>query len=150
MSTMNVRADVLRDLREALEIDPQAVRGRAGEDQLRLMLVRETLDGVVVDRLVPVEAIADRLEPLAAHVDGHAVREVAAFGEAHARNVSPGFSSAKNTAWFACEPEFGCTFAAPAPNSAFARSIAERLDDVDVLAAAVSSACPGSPRRTCW
>ena len=40
------------------------------------------------------------------------------------RKVSPGFIAAKNTAWFACEPEFGCTLAASAPKSLFTRSIA--------------------------
>lgn len=38
--------------------------------------------------------------------------------------VSPGLSIAKNTPWFACEPEFGCTFALSAPNNCFTRSIA--------------------------
>ena len=38
---------------------------------------------------------------------------------------------------FACAPECGCTLACSAPNSAFARSMASALDDVDELAAAV-------------
>ena len=38
--------------------------------------------------------------------------------------VSPGWSRAKNTAWLACEPEFGWTLAKPASNSCFTRSIA--------------------------
>ncbi len=38
--------------------------------------------------------------------------------------VSPGFRTAKNTPWLACEPEFGWTLAASAPNSALTRSIA--------------------------
>ena len=38
--------------------------------------------------------------------------------------VSPGCSSARNTAWFIWLPEFGCTLAKPAPNSFLARSIA--------------------------
>ena len=40
------------------------------------------------------------------------------------RIVSPGLSAAVYTAWFACEPECGCTFAHGAPNSFFARSMA--------------------------
>ncbi len=51
--------------------------------------------------------------------------------------VSPGLSIAKNTPWFACEPEFGCTFAASAPNSCLDAVDRELLDDVDVFAAAV-------------
>ncbi len=38
--------------------------------------------------------------------------------------VSPGCSSARNTAWFIWLPEFGCTFAKLQPNSFLARSIA--------------------------
>ena len=37
---------------------------------------------------------------------------------------SPGFASARYTAWFAGEPEYGCTFACCMPNRLFARSIA--------------------------
>jgi hypothetical protein len=51
--------------------------------------------------------------------------------------VSPGWSRAKKTAWFACEPEFGWTFAKAAPNSCFRRSIASCSAHVDELAAAV-------------
>ena len=38
--------------------------------------------------------------------------------------VSPGCSSARNTAWFIWLPEFGWTLAKLAPNSFLARSIA--------------------------
>ena len=38
--------------------------------------------------------------------------------------ASPGCSSARNTAWFACAPLCGCTLAKPQPNSFVARSIA--------------------------
>ena len=39
-------------------------------------------------------------------------------------NVSPGCSSARNTAWFIWLPEFGWTLAKLQPNSFFARSMA--------------------------
>ncbi len=38
--------------------------------------------------------------------------------------VSPGCSTEKYTAWFACEPECGWTLAQSAPKSFFARSMA--------------------------
>jgi hypothetical protein len=40
------------------------------------------------------------------------------------RIVSPGCSMAMYTAWLACEPECGWTFAYSEPKSFFARSIA--------------------------
>jgi hypothetical protein len=42
--------------------------------------------------------------------------------------VSPGCSSAKKTAWLACEPEFGCTLACSAPNSFLSAVDGELLD----------------------
>ena len=51
--------------------------------------------------------------------------------------VSPGCSSAKNTAWFAWAPECGCTLAKPQSNSRLARSMARVFGDVDIFAAAV-------------
>jgi len=41
------------------------------------------LQYVVIDVFVSIEAVAHHVEPLAAHVQRHAMREVAAFGEAH-------------------------------------------------------------------
>ena len=38
--------------------------------------------------------------------------------------VSPGFTTVKYTAMFACAPECGCTLAWSAPNSALAREMA--------------------------
>src|SRR3569623_36458 len=51
--------------------------------------------------------------------------------------VSPGCSSARNTAWFIWLPEFGCTLAKLAPNSFLARSNREVLGNVDPLTTAV-------------
>ena len=53
---------------------------------LGLCLVGLALHGVVVDRFVGVQAVADDVEPLAAHVQRHAVGQVAAFGQAHAHD----------------------------------------------------------------
>ena len=51
--------------------------------------------------------------------------------------VSPGCSSARNTAWLAWLPEFGCTLANLQSNSRVTRSIARVLGDIDELAAAI-------------
>ncbi len=51
--------------------------------------------------------------------------------------VSPGLAKAISTAWLACEPEFGCTLAASAPNSCLEAVDGELLGHVDVLAATV-------------
>ena len=53
------------------------------------------------------------------------------------RIVSPGFNAAKNTAWFACAPEWGCTLARLGAEQLLHPLDGEQLGDVDVLAAAV-------------
>jgi hypothetical protein len=51
--------------------------------------------------------------------------------------VSPGFNAAKKTAWLACAPECGWTFAQSAEKSRLRTIDCELLGDVDMLAAAV-------------
>ena len=80
------RADVLGDLGKSLEVDAQGIGRGAGDDQLGLGLMGLALHGVVVDLFLVIEAVGDDVEPLAAHVQGHAVGEVAAFGQAHAHD----------------------------------------------------------------
>ncbi len=89
------RADGLGHLGEALEVDAQAVGRGTGDDQLGLVLVRQPLHRVVVDGFMGVQAVADHLEPLAAHVQRHAVRQVAAFGQAHAHDGVAGLQQAE-------------------------------------------------------
>lgn len=81
-----VRADGLGHLGDALEVDAQRKRGGAGDDQLGLLLLCQRFEGIVVDVFLRVQAVADDVEPLAAHVERHAVRQVAAFGQAHAHD----------------------------------------------------------------
>ena len=51
--------------------------------------------------------------------------------------VSPGCSSARNTAWFIWLPEFGCTLAKLRAEQLLGALDRQRLGDVDELAAAV-------------
>ena len=64
--------------------------------------------------------------------------------------VSPGLSSAKNTAWFIWLPELGWTLAKLAAEQGFGALDRQRLDHVGVFAAAVIALARDSPRRTCW
>ena len=60
---------------------------RPGDDQLRLVLAGQPRDRVEVDPVrVRRDAVADRLEVLAAKVELHAVRQVPAVGEVHAED----------------------------------------------------------------
>ena len=80
------RADFLGDFGEAREIDPQGEGGGASDDQFRLVFARLGFHRVVVDVFRGVESIGHHLEPFAAHVERHAVGEMAAFGQTHAHD----------------------------------------------------------------
>ena len=81
------RADGLRDGADAREVDHARVGAGADHDHLRLVLVRELLELLVVDSLVVLaDAVGhDRVE-LAGEVERVAVREVAAVRQVHAEH----------------------------------------------------------------
>ena len=74
-------ADLMRNFRKALEVDPLRIGRCPGHDELRLIFLRETLDLVDVDFLGFVQAVRNAMEVLAGEIEVHAVREVAAVGE---------------------------------------------------------------------
>ena len=80
------RTDFLGDLGEALEVDAQRIRGGTGDDDARLVFAGKLLHRVVIDLFFCVETVGDDVEPLARHVERHAVGEVAAFGKTHAHD----------------------------------------------------------------
>jgi len=79
------------------------------------MLEREAPQRVVIDALAGVEAVASARKSLPLRLTRGAVREMAAMSERHAQESVAGLEYAKYTAWFACEPECGCTLAYSAP-----------------------------------
>jgi hypothetical protein len=93
-----IGADGLGDLGKALEVDAQAVGRGAGDDELGLVLMSQALHRVVIDLFFLVQAVTDDFEPLPAHVQRHAVGQVAAFGEAHAHDGVAGLQQAEEHA----------------------------------------------------
>ena len=74
-----IGADRVGDLAEALPVPDARIGGAAGKDQLRLGLVRLPFDLIHVEQMVVLaHTVGDDLEPLAAHVDRRAVRQVPA------------------------------------------------------------------------
>ena len=81
------RADRLADGADPLELDDARVGARADHDHLRLVLVRQPLELLVVDPLVVfAHAVGDDGVELAGEVQRMAVREVAAVREVHAEH----------------------------------------------------------------
>ena len=79
-------ARVAGNLREAREIDPQAVGRGASDDDARLVLMREPFHLVVVDLLGLVQAVRLDVEPLARDVDRRSVGQMSAHRQRHAQN----------------------------------------------------------------
>ena len=72
------------DRADALEVDHARIGARADHDHLRLVLVREPLELVVVDPLVVLpHAVGDDGVELAGEIQRMAVREVAAVRQVH-------------------------------------------------------------------
>src|SRR5690554_1506718 len=71
--------DSISDSAEALEIEEAGIGGAAGDDELRLMLLRGRLDLIHIDEVrLSVDPIADGVEPAPREVDRGAMREVTA------------------------------------------------------------------------
>ena len=130
-------ADVTRDAGETLEIDAQRIGRGAGDDQLGLVLVRLALHGLVVDRLLRVKAVRDDVEPLAAHVERHAVGQVAAFGEAHPHDRVARLQERQEHRFVGLCARVGLHVGGVRPEQLPDPVDRQLLGDVDVLAAAV-------------
>jgi hypothetical protein len=122
---------------EALEVDAQRVGRGAGDDQPRLVLVRQALHRVVVDLFHGVQPVGDHLEPLAAHVQRHAVRQVTAFGQAHAHDGVAGLQQAEEHALVGLRAGVGLHVGEFGAEQLLGAVDRQLLDHVDVLAAAV-------------
>ena len=85
-----IGADAIGNLAESLEVPEARIGAAAGDDQLRLHLLGLPRDRIHVDDLVfATYSIVRGLEPLARHVDGRAMGEMAAGGEVEAHEGVP-------------------------------------------------------------
>jgi hypothetical protein len=138
MSTMKLGAHAIRNLLEPLPVDDARVRRRPGDDELRLVLVRETLGGVVVDELaLRIEAVGDDVEPLARLVDRRAVRQVAAVRQAHAEHGVAGLERGEEDGLVRLRARMRLDVRHAGTEKLLRPVDRELLGDVDVLAAAV-------------
>ena len=82
------RADRVRDLAEALEVELARIRRPAGEDQLGPRVLGEPLELVHVEpRVLLADAVGHDVEVEPGEVDLHPVREVTAVVELHAEDA---------------------------------------------------------------
>src|SRR5690606_28521125 len=82
-----VGANLVRDVAETLPIHHAGISGEARHDQLRLVLVGQSLDLVVVDLAgFSVQTILDGIVHTAGKADGSTVGQVTTVGQAHTQH----------------------------------------------------------------
>ncbi len=104
---------------------------------LGLCLARLALHGLVVDLFLGVEAVAHDVEPLAAHVQRHAVGEVAAFGQAHAHDGVARLEEGQEHGLVGLRAGVRLHVGGVGAEQLLGAVDRQLLDDVDVFAAAV-------------
>ena len=94
-----IGANCVANRAETLEVPMARVGRAAGDDHLRLVLARQRLDLIHIDRDgSPIDAVGDWLEPAARHVDRRAVGQVAAGGEIEAHERIAGLHQSQEDA----------------------------------------------------
>ncbi len=133
-----IGADGIGDLAEALEI-PEARIGRAaGQDELRLVLLRQALDLVHVDALILApDAIGHDLEPFARLVDRRAMGQMPARGEVQPHEGVAGLQQREEDRLIGLGAGMGLHIGEIAGEELLGALDGQRLGDIDELAAAV-------------
>ena len=145
------RADVVGDRSERLEVDDPRVRGRARDDQLRVLPLRELADRVVVERLLRVvDAVRDEVVEAAAEVDRRTVGEVAALVQAHAHDLVARLQHREERGHVRVRAGVRLHVRVVAAEQLERALPREVLGVVDDVVAAVVPLARDSPRSTCW
>ena len=132
------RADAARDLGDAREVDDARVGARAHHDHLRLVLVREPRELVVVDPLVLfAHAVRNDGVELAREIQRVAVREVSAVREVHAEDRVARLEQRQVDAHVRLRAGVRLHVGMLGAEERLGAADGERFDDVDELAAAV-------------
>ena len=146
-----VGADRLGHLGEALEVDAQRVGRGAGDDQLGLVLVRQALHRVVVDLFLGVQAVADTtLNHLPLMFSGMPWVRWPPSARLMPMIVSPGCSRPKNTRLVGLRAGVRLHVGVLGAEQLLQRGRWPAARRRRRTRSRRSSACPGSPRRTCW
>ena len=130
--------DALRDLADPREIDDARIRARADHDHLRLVLLGEALQLVVVDALVVLtDAVRNDRVELAREIQRMAVREVAAVRQVHAEHRVARLEQREVHGHVRLRARVRLHVGVFGAEQRLGAVDGERLDDVDELAAAV-------------
>ena len=81
-----VRADLVCDFSEFFKVDGARVRGRTGDDHLRLFLFGKGTERIIVNETVLIHAVGHDVVQQAGLIDRRAVGQVTAVVQAHAEH----------------------------------------------------------------
>ena len=144
-------ADLVADVAEGLGVDDAGVGGGAGDDHLGPLGLGQVADLVVVEALVALgHAVGDEPVELPADVDRRAVGEVAALVEAHAQDRVARLEQGQVDGQVGVGAGVGLHVGVLGAEQGLAPLAGQLLDLVDDRSCRRSTACPGSPRCTCW
>jgi hypothetical protein len=135
------RADALRDLGDARELDHARVRTRADDDHLWLVLVGQSRQLVVIDAFVVLaDPVRHDREQLAGEVQRMSVSEMTAVGEVHPEHGVSRLEEREVHAHVRLRPGVRLHVDVLRPEQCLAALHGQRFDDVHELAAAVVAA----------
>src|SRR5690606_35386539 len=130
-------ADLVGDRAVARPVDLLRVRAEAGNDHLRLVLQRESLDFVVIDQALLVHPVLHRVEQLARGVDLGAVGQVAAVRQRHAQDGVAGLQQGEVDGLVGLRAGVGLDIGVVGAEQLLEAVDGKLLGHVDVFAAAV-------------
>src|SRR5690606_5339226 len=136
-----VSAHLIRDPAEAFEVQDPGVGGAAGDDHLRLMLVRQALDLIEVDQaILAAHSVLYGIEPLAGDIGSGPVSQVPPGGKREAEEGVAGFQQCQHHALIGLSSGVRLYIHEAAAKELLCPRNRKFLDDIDGLAAAVVTA----------
>ena len=145
------RADAPGDFGDAREVDDARIGAGADHDHLRLVLVGQPRELVVVDPLVVLaNAVRDDRVELAGEIQRMAVRQMPAVREVHAEDGVAGLEQRQIHAHVGLRAGVRLHVGVLGAEQRLGAADRQRSRRRRRTRSRRSSACPDSPRRTCW
>ena len=146
-----ISADRVANGAETLEVPMARIGRAAGDDQLRLVLARQRLDLIHVDPMRrPIDAIGDRLEPAAGHVDRRAMGQVPACREIKAHESVAGLHQRHEHALIGLAAGIGLDIGEAGSRTIGTRARSPGFRRCRRTGSRRNSAGSDSPPRICW
>ena len=145
------RAYGTRDFRHARKIDDARIRARARDDHFRLVLARQAVEFVVIDRLgFLAHAVGNKFVHLPGKIERMPVRQVPAVREIHAEDRVAQLQRRHVDGNVRLRARMGLHVGVLRAKQRFRAVDRQAARRGRRIRSRRSSACRDSPRRTCW